>query len=223
MIIGALTGDPEQSKEPQVVRTPTATPEIAKPIETIVIPTATPTDAQVAEISYRRLAEQMKADEEAAFARVDHKAASQYAAKRVEYEQLAEMAKRGVTPVPQPNNLRTLQTPYVTVTPAQTQEPRNKAGFTAQDIQVLGSIVDELVQKKVITRIDYETREVFIEPDVWTGLQYDKKKQLAGVLGYYLDAKARRQTDTPLVHIRDAYSGKQLAKNGVWGFSNEEE
>lgn len=215
---------PQPKPEVRVVRaTPAATPGIIQqPVETIVIPTATPTDAHIAEKSFRQLAEQMKIQEEAAFVKVDHKAASQYAAKRVEYEQLAELARRGVTPTPFPNNSRGLQTPFMTATPTPTPEP-TLHGLTEREYAVIVEQVDKLQSGgDIISKIDVRAKEVFMDPTMWRALKYQEKQEMTAILAFYMEYYDRDKTTPPTVVIKNAYSGKRMAKLGVFGFSNEE-
>jgi hypothetical protein len=77
------------------------------------------------------------------------------------------------------------------------------------------SAVEGTVSIGLITKIDPKTNEAWIEPGIWSQIDYSLKRDIAATLAVYFEqvggAAGRRS------YLRDRYTGKQLAHCGPTG------
>lgn len=100
-----------------------------------------------------------------------------------------------------------------TRTPARTTS-RQTAAPTAEDEKML----KEMLDSKLVVKIDASLNEAWVNPMTWTTMTYDNKKQLGWFLAQYCGKK--KGTGLNWVEIYDNYSGKKLAKySESWGFT----
>jgi hypothetical protein len=84
------------------------------------------------------------------------------------------------------------------------------------DISAIEPIVNDFQKMGVITKLTPEYNQVFVNPQIWHRLDYQAKENFGKCLAAYCAGK--KGSTTHWVEIKDAYSGKDLAKYGSFGF-----
>ncbi len=75
--------------------------------------------------------------------------------------------------------------------------------------------VKTIVKSGLVVRMVPELNEMYVDPTIWSQLDYQMKENIARRLGAYCGMK--KGTGTKRVEIKDNYSGKVIAKIGVMG------
>lgn len=79
------------------------------------------------------------------------------------------------------------------------------------------AMLKNMIETRIVERIDPDLNEAWVNPVQWAGLKYSEKEMVATFLATYCGKK--KGTDLNWVDIKDAYSGKKLAKySESWGF-----
>jgi len=77
--------------------------------------------------------------------------------------------------------------------------------------------IERLKELGLLKRINPSMNEAFVDPSLWTGLDYQTKKNIGRIMAFYCGKK--KGTNLNWVDIKDYYSGKKLAKySESWGF-----
>jgi len=69
----------------------------------------------------------------------------------------------------------------------------------------------------LLTNINPELNEAYVDPIIWSGLDYQTKENVGKIMAFYCGRK--KGTNLNWVDIKDNYSGKRLAKySATFGF-----
>ena len=86
-----------------------------------------------------------------------------------------------------------------------------------KEIQKYEEDIRILKVNSLLTKINPEMNEAFIEPAIWNRLDYDVKQNISRSMAFYCGIK--KGTNLNWVDIKDRYSGKKVAKySEAWGF-----
>jgi hypothetical protein len=77
-------------------------------------------------------------------------------------------------------------------------------------------MIRDMIEAKLIDKINPELNAVYVDPVIWAGIKYDRKEAMCRFLAIYCGKK--KGTGLNWVEIYDSYSGKKLAKYDSWGF-----
>ena len=97
-------------------------------------------------------------------------------------------------------------------TPASRPGARPISAVTAEDERMMGL----MRETNLLVRFIPDMNEAFVNPISWATMKVDEKEKAAWFLAQYCGKK--KGTGTNWVEVKDAYSGKLLAKYGALGF-----
>jgi len=84
------------------------------------------------------------------------------------------------------------------------------------DTSGIEEMVNDFKKVGIITKLTPEYNQVFVNPQIWHRLDYQMKENFGKCMAAYCAGK--KGSSTYWVEIKDAYSGKDLAKYGSFGF-----
>lgn len=94
--------------------------------------------------------------------------------------------------------------------------------MSVREIQLM---VLELQKTKYVMEFKPELREALVNPSMWSTMTLQNKQTTSMLLAMYCEAYRHNLTQQDMVkvgdgwvEIMDGYTGKRLAKYGVWGF-----
>ena len=92
-----------------------------------------------------------------------------------------------------------------------------KKSLTISELQYYKNWVNTLIQSGIVTKVNPEFNEAFVNPYPWSVASYEQKKSIGYVLAHYCGSA--KGTNLYWVDIKDHYTGKRLAKySEAWGF-----
>lgn len=78
--------------------------------------------------------------------------------------------------------------------------------------------ITELKESNLLKSINLQTNEAFVDPYLWTQIDYKTKQNFGVILATYCEENGPNKK---WVYIKDNMSGKTIAKYDAWGFSVE--
>jgi tetratricopeptide (TPR) repeat protein len=98
-----------------------------------------------------------------------------------------------------------------------TQETTTIDESSIEDMPEGEAAVNRLMELGLLIKINPKMNEAHVEPALWNAILYDTKANIGRILAFYCGKE--KGTDANWVEIKDAYSGKKLAKySESWGF-----
>ena len=91
------------------------------------------------------------------------------------------------------------------------EEKREKQNYL-KDVEKVTAEIKEFTEKKIILKMNVQLNQVWINPQLWSGMDVKKKQELITVLSKHFDYEG----SLAKVHLYDYQSGEKIGSFSLW-------